>query len=488
MKSKPLAVATVTAPTMAELRRDRDAIEGADMVELRLDFVRDIDVAGALEGCRVPAIVTCRARWEGGAFDGSEEERHRILAEAIERGAAYVDIEWRAGFEDIVGRRGGRGVVLSMHDFDGVPADLQDIEATMRRTGAEVVKIAVAASSLGDCLPLLDLARRNQARTPEAGSVFIAMGESGWATRMLAAKFGSRWTYAGRAAPGQVSLDRLLREFRYRSVGFDTAVYGVVGSSVAHSLSPAMHNAAFAALGIDAVYVPLRAASSGDFFSFAEAIQLRGASVTAPFKTDLAARVNGRDRTVARLGALNTIRATADGWAGINTDVAGFLAPLAHRIDLAGRRVAILGSGGAARAVAAALAGEGAHVSVFARNPEKARAVASLAGGAAFSGLPARGSWDLLVNATPVGTSPAVDETLVPQRDLGGDTGRLVYDLVYNPRETRLLRDAAAAGCETVGGLDMLVAQAELQFEWWTGRRAPDSVMRSAALAALAGS
>ncbi|RPJ57909.1 MAG: type I 3-dehydroquinate dehydratase, partial [Acidobacteria bacterium] len=427
-----------------------------------------------------------RARWEGGAFEGSEEERHRILAEAMERGAAYIDVEWRAGFDDLIRARDGRGVIVSLHDFSGVPADLQFRAAAMRRTGAEIVKISVATSSLRDCLPLLDLARNNEASGGDgAGSVLIGMGEAGWATRILAGKFRSRWTYAGRAAPGQISLDRLLREFRFRSIRRDTAVYGVVGSPVAHSVSPAMHNAAFAALGIDAVYVPLRASTPDDFMSFAEAIGLNGASVTAPFKPALAAIVDGGDPVVKRLGALNTIRRARDGWTGINTDVRGFLAPLAGRIDLAGCRAAILGAGGAARAVAAALGGEGAIVSVFARDDNQARAVASLAGGAGFSGLPARDSWELLVNTTPVGTSPRVNDTLVAPDDLAGAAGRFVYDLVYNPLETRLLRDAATAGCDTISGLDMLAAQAALQFEWWTGQPAPKAVMRQAALAAL---
>jgi 3-dehydroquinate dehydratase/shikimate dehydrogenase len=356
----------------------------------------------------------------------------------------------------------------------------------MRATGAEFVKLAVHAASLADCLRLLAVGGPRAART-----ILVAMGEAGIATRVLAGRFGSCWTYAGDSAPGQVGLSRLLGEFRFRAIGPSTAVYGVVGSPLAHSLSPGMHNACFAALGLDAVYLPLCAATVDDVCAFADAIGLRGASVTAPFKVDFAARVDRLEGVAHRLGCLNTIARRHGAWVGINTDVAGFLQPLLlavgsnwNRISVAltGRRAAILGAGGAARAAAVALAGAGAEVSVFARNPSRAEAVAALVGGEAHEGLPAASSWDLLVNATPVGTFPRVDETPLPTRGLRGG---LVYDLVYNPRDTRLLREAEAAGCKTIGGLEMLVAQAARQAAWWTGLAIPGDVMRRAAVEGL---
>lgn len=479
----PLVVLTVAARTMARLRRLRDAAEGADMVELRLDGVEDLDVGAALEGCRLPAIVTCRPRWEGGRFDGSEEERSAILAAALDLGARYVDVEWRAGFNDLIASRGGRNIVVSSHDFSGVPRDVEERAAAMRATGAEVVKLAVMASSLGDCLRLLGIGRAGGIQAPsESGVVLLAMGEAGLATRILASRFRSRWTYAGDAAPGQLPLSRLLDEFRFRKIGPATDLYGIAGAPVAHSVSPAIHNAALAALGMDAVYVPLHASSAEEVLAFAEALALKGASVTSPLKEEMAARVHLLDAISRRLGAVNTIGRTSTGWSGINTDVTGFLAPLAGRIELAGCRAAIIGAGGAARAAAAALGWSGAIVSVYGRNRDRARAVAALAGGAGFDGLPVRRSWDLLVNATPVGTFPVVDETPIPASELGGGT---VYDLVYNPLRTRLVREAEAAGCPALGGFDMLVTQAQLQLAWWIGRRSPAGVMRRAGLAAL---
>jgi 3-dehydroquinate dehydratase/shikimate dehydrogenase len=478
--TKPLLCVTVTAPTTAALRNARDRVQGADLVELRLDTVSDPNVAGALAGRRRPVIVTCRAAWEGGAFTGSEEERRRLLAEALEQGAEYVDIEWRAGFDQLIATTGGRRVVVSSHDFEKMPCDVADQARAMRASGAEVIKIAAKANRLSDCLTLRAVDTGNSG----GRAVLIAMGDAGLATRVFADRFGSAWTYAGGVTDvGQVTAATLLDDYRFRSIGPATEIYGLVGSPIAHSVSPAMHNAAFAAAGYDAVYLPLPAADVDDFAAFARGIGLSGASVTIPFKVSLRDCVDRVDETVDRIGALNTIRMLDRTWLGRNTDAAGFLQPLDERgVSLAGRRASILGAGGSARAVAVALASRRAAITIHARDPQRAEPVATLVGGEVGTWPPEPGSWDLLVNCTPIGMHPRPDDTPMPQADLRDG---LVYDLVYNPTATRLLREAAAARCPTIGGLDMLVAQAMEQFQWWTGARPSATVMRAAALKRL---
>lgn len=461
---------------MAELRERRDRITDADLVELRLDTVCDPSAAGALAGRRLPAIVTCRPTWEGGRFDGSESERKRLLGEALSLGAEYVDVEARAGFDDLIAWDGGRRIVLSTHDFDGVPADLAARTRAMRATGAEVVKVAVMARSLSDTLALLPLA------SPDAPTALVAMGEAGLPSRVLAGRFGSCWTYAGDGvAPGQMPAERLCNEYGFRRLTSRTRLYGVVGRPVGHSVSPAMHNAAFRAARLDAVYLPLAAASLDDFLAFARAMDVQAASVTAPFKVDAFERADESDAVSRRIRAVNTLKREGGRWLACNTDVAGFLRPLERVVTLAGSRTTVLGAGGAARAVALALVSAGARVTVAARRQDEAARIARLAGGTTGTWPAEAGSWDVLVNATPVGTFPDIHETPFD----GPFTGHLVYDLVYNPPETRLVRDAAAAGVQTLGGLDMLVAQAERQFEWWTGLKPSGRVMREAALARL---
>lgn len=488
---KSLLCATVTAATTAELRRLRDERGGADLVELRLDSVEDPDVAGALSGRKSPVIVTCRPAWEGGAFRGSEEERKQLLADALAQGAEYVDVEWRARFDDLVGGPHAGRVVLSMHDFEGVPGDLPSRLRAMRSTGAGVVKIAVTANRLADCVTLLDLSRAQPpepSRAPDrwpasGGLVLLAMGDYGLATRILARRFASAWTYAGAIrSVGQITVETMMNMYRYPAINQATQVYGIVGGSIRHSVSPAMHNSAFRAAKLDAVYVPFPAVSADDFVAFGKAIRIAGASVTIPHKVALFDRVDEVYPGARRIGAINTIREDRGRWVGDNTDAGGFLEPLRGRVALPGLRAAVLGAGGAARAVVDALAASRCSVRIHARRLEQAEQVAALTSADVGPWPPLPGSWDLLVNCTPIGQGGG-EETPVPIERL---TGSYVYDLVYNPPATRLLRDAAAAGCQTISGVDMLVAQAQEQFRWWTGARAPAGVMRAAALERLA--
>ena len=480
--SRPLVCVTVTAPTMAELRQRRDAVADADLVELRLDSVADPNVAGALAGRGRPVIITCRPVWEGGQFKGSEDERRRLLGEALALGAEYVDVEWRAHFDQLIAQTAGRRIVLSVHDFQSTPTDLAGVARAMGSAGAEIVKIAAKANTLGDCLRLMELGR---ASGRDGGMVLVAMGDCGLASRILAGRFQSAWTYAGDIGSlGQLTPSTLLDEYRFRSITDSTHVYGLVGSPVAHSVSPSMHNAAFKSTRIDAVYLPLLAADVRDFVTFARAIGLKGASVTIPFKVALFEHVDEGDPVARRIGAINTIRVQNGRWLGGNTDASGFLAPLHDRaVAVHGMRVAILGAGGAARAVAIALAPSGAEISVHARNRKRAEDVAMLISGNVGTWPVEAGSWDLLINCTPVGMRPRLDESPMPADRL---TGRMVYDLVYNPPVTRLLHDAAHAGLKTIGGLEMLVAQAHEQFYWWTEARPPAGVMRTAAEKRLA--
>jgi 3-dehydroquinate dehydratase / shikimate dehydrogenase len=477
----PFLCVTVTGATTAELRKRRDAVADADLVELRLDTVSDPDVAGALADRRLPAIVTCRPIWEGGRFRGSEEERRRLLTEALTRGAEYVDVEWRAHFDDLISGCGGRRIVLSTHDFDMMPIDLVARLHAMRSTGAEIVKLGVKPTCLADCLPLLEIA---SAADKRAGLVVIGMGEYGLTTRILASRFGSKWTYAGSLADvGQLTPEKLLHEYRFRTLSSDTDVYGVVGRPVAHSVSPAMHNAAFHAARLDAVYLPLPAVDADDFVRFARGFGVKGASVTTPYKVALYEQVDEADAVARRIGAINTIHVEQGRWIGGNTDASAFLEPLRRCGSLVDARVAVLGAGGAARAVSIALASTGATVTIHARDRVRAEEVARLGTANVGGWPPAAQSWDLLVNCTPVGMYPRVSETPVALDEL---TGRTVYDLVYNPPVTRLLREATTAGCQTIGGLEMLVAQAHEQFHWWTGVRPSPGVMREAALRRLA--
>ncbi|HJU44308.1 MAG TPA: shikimate dehydrogenase [Vicinamibacterales bacterium] len=476
--------ATVTADTTAELRRRRDQVTDAELVELRLDTVKDPSAAAALAGRRRPVIVTCRSKDQGGHFKGSEDERRAVLSEALTMGAEYVDLEWRGSCADLMQTTGGRRIILSHHDFNAMPDDLEQIAQAMLSSGAEVVKLSVHTPRLSDNIRLRAIGKNT--RVPMA---LIGMGEAGIPSRVLASWMGSCWTYAGEGvAPGQISVARMQDEFRFRRIGARTEIYGVLGRPVSHSVSPVMHNAAFRAAHRDAVYLPLSAVDFEDFLIFADAVGLKGASVTAPFKVNAFETADECDPVSRRIQSVNTLRRDGARWLGCNTDVTGFLAPLEASLrsnaNWRGARATILGAGGAARSVSVALASAGLRVTICARRSDQARAVAALTGAATAPWPPDPASWDILVNSTPVGTAPNSDASPLPA-DYLFHADKLVYDLVYNPPFTRLLKDAATAGCRTVGGLDMLIAQAQAQFDWWTGQRPADRVMRDAAMARL---
>jgi 3-dehydroquinate dehydratase/shikimate dehydrogenase len=472
----PQICLTVTGRTMDELRAARDAAGHADLVELRLDFVPRPDVGEALRGRTRPVVVTCRPAWEGGGFDGSEDERRRLLLGAQELGAEFIDVEAGAPFAaELIGNTNGRGVVLSRHFFGDTPSNLRQVYATMASSGAEIVKLAVEVDRLSALDELFALADVPELRAQD--HVLIGMGAAGLPTRILAARLNNRWTYAGPGvAPGQISADRLLHEFTFNRITPNGSVYGVVGLPVLHSLSPAMHNAGFAHAGLDAVYLPLQARSVEDFVAFARRHRIQGASITAPFKIDLMAAMDSIDPLARRVGAVNTLIVREGAWHGANTDLEGLLAPLRGHIAVKGARVTILGAGGAARAAAVGLADSGARVTISARRQESAQRLARDVGANVDSFPPPPDSWDVLINATPCGSEAA------PGNPMGDRplTGEVVFDLVYVPEQTELLAAAKRAGCTTIGGLEMLIAQAERQFELWTGTRPPAGLFRQA--------
>jgi 3-dehydroquinate dehydratase/shikimate dehydrogenase len=483
--------------------------EGADLVECRLDYLDRPDppaVQTLLAGRPLPVIVTCRPARQGGRFAGEESRRLALLSEAARLGAEYVDLELDAlpAGADLVGLvRGGDSrtqVILSHHDLAGRPADLDEIVSRLEASGADVVKVAFAASGPEDALAALAVLRR--CTKP---AIALAMGECGAASRILAGKFGAFGTFAAleegaESAPGQLTLQEMKRLYRWQAIGPGTRVYGVIGCPVAHSVSPAVHNAAFAAAGVDAVYVPLRIEPGAENFNrFLDALvnapwaDFGGLSVTIPHKENALARVGAGavDELSRRIGAINTIRLEASGGLrGWNTDYAAAINALCSamniaREDLAARKVAVVGAGGAARAVVAALAHYRAEVAIHNRTASRAQRLAEEFGCSA-AGLEELGrtSAQVLVNCTSVGMHPEVEQSPLERIP---PAVKVVFDTVYNPAQTRLLRLAAAAGCRCVSGVEMFVNQAVAQFEIWTGRPAPREVMRQAVMDQLSG-
>lgn len=507
---KPRICISLCEPTIAALKSAiAVAVEHTDLIELRLDCLNPAELAHdaglitkTLNETTCESILTFRPTGQGGQRELDDDERQAFWSAAI-FSESFFDVEL-----DLAERLNSTEPSLSLpidwsrticshHDFAGVPAQLDQIFERLIRTPARVLKIAVQANDATDCLPVFHLLER--ARTEGREMIALAMGPAGLVTRILGPSRGAFLTYAspegGReTAPGQITVRELKDLYRIEKLDRQTQIFGLIGRPVSHSISPHLHNEAFAATGTNGVYVPFEVSDVRAFINRMVHPRtrelnwnLRGLSVTAPHKASVMGQLDWIEPAAQEIGAVNTIVVRSDELAGYNTDADGFIKPLVARLgDLTQARVAILGAGGAAGAALWSLKQAGARSTVFARDSAKARALAEKFGADWESLADASfGDFDVVVNATPLGTARLFDDQ-TPALALQLQGARLAYDLVYNPSETRFLREARAAGCETLGGLKMLVSQAADQFRLWTGETAPEDVMFDAAQKALA--
>jgi 3-dehydroquinate dehydratase/shikimate dehydrogenase len=484
-----ICVAIVANTNEAARKQLRRAAAVADMAELRLDYIQERPDVGYLLADRpCPVIVTNRPPRQGGLFGGSEAERVAFLREAVSLGAEYVDIEY-----DSIGRlqeKLGTRVIVSYHNFEETPGDLHRMAQMLVGTGGDIIKIATYVNDTSDCIRLCQLS--SDLGVPK---IILGMGPRGLVTRVLANKFGSMLTYASlsgeaASAPGQLTVGELRDVYHYRKIDKATAIYGVVGTPLRHSLSPHVQNAAFRREGMNCVYVPFEADDFDAFIKATRCMHPQGLSVTIPHKEAAARAVSEVDAITAKIGAVNTIAIREGKMTGTNTDwkaaVDSIRAALPGDKNLAGRRALVLGAGGAARAIVFGLMVEGVQVRIANRTRERAEALAREAGCAAVDwDERERVECDIIANSTSLGMYPAVEATPFPKS--GFRAGQVVFDAVYNPRQTKLLTEAAEADCVGVEGLEMFVRQAAAQFEFWTGRKAPIELMRETAIAAFNG-
>ena len=466
------------------------AEQGIRLVELRLDYIQGpVQLQRLLKDRPCPVIVTCRRSEDGGRWEHSEDQRMVLLRTAIVEGADYVDLE-----DDVaakVPRYGKTKRIVSHHDFSRTPPDLTHLHKRLAELDADIVKIATMANHPTDNLRMLEMVQAS--RVPTVG---LCMGEIGVPTRILGGRAGAPFTYATFnedrvLAPGQIGWQQMRDIYRYDSITRATRIYGVVADPVAHSLSPVVHNAALAAAGIDAVYVPFRvpAEQIDEFMTHARRWPLAGLSVTIPHKEAVLRHCERPDDLVKSIGAANTLAFDAQGCAASNTDAAAAAesleAVLADQDQAlaAGsgtvKTVLVLGAGGAARAVAFAMRARGLDVTISSRTLERARTIAGDVNCKAVDwGHRYRVPYDCIVNATPVGMHPNVDETPYDRQHLR--SYMVVFDTVYNPENTLLVKEARSLGCRIVTGVDMFVRQAAVQHRIWHGAEPPPGVMREA--------
>ncbi len=386
-----------------------------------------------------------------------------------------------ADWEDL---RARAAIVLSSHDFKGTNK-LEETFERMRSFTADFYKVIGTATCLHDNVVMTHFLQQHSS---EYSMVGACMGEQGLLSRILGIRAGTAFTFgsAGQGketAPGQPTYRELRDFYRVEQIESVTKVYGIAGDPVSHSMSPWVMNSAFRRENVNAVYVPLHAKSLEDLLSTVTDLPVDGISVTMPYKQAVVEHLDNSDVLTQRTGACNTIVRGKDGRLfGFNTDVYGIIAAVEARLPLQGARVLVLGAGGAARAAVFGLRGKGAEVSILNRTPATAQALAKESGSKVVkrSELP-KLAFELIFNATPVGMA-GDKHTPLEENELNA---LWVFDSVYNPIETRLLKLAQAKGCGTISGAEMFVHQAARQFEIWTGKPAPIDAMRQVLLRQL---
>jgi len=487
---------SVEGATPAELiARADSAVKDSLFIEFRLDFLPkpaaalpDLD-AFLTRRRDVTAIATCRRKSFGGHFTGSLNSELEILQKAAAAGCHIVDLEVEsagqatkpqlAKFRAALGAA-GTVLLISSHDFTRTRR-LEGLEQTAKSIQAfdpEFVKVVSTARSLADNLAVL---RMIENQSLSAHVVGIAMGEEGLISRVLGPRAGGAFTFASAAdgaetAPGQVSARTLLDLYRLEQVDQATRIFGVAGNPIAHSLSPLMHITAFRRENVNAIMLPLKVRALDDLLTIVRDLPLDGVAVTMPLKQEVLPHLANMDQLTARIGACNTLRTGADGKLyGFNTDVAGVVRPLEKRMKLNGARILVLGAGGAARAAVFGLVDQGSEVYIVNRTHEKAAALARKAKAHVLKqNALAKSHFDAIINTTPCGMTGIKQEMPIKENELNAS---LVFDLVYTPLETPLLKLAHARGLTLISGIEMFVQQGARQFEIWTGKPAPENEM-----------
>ncbi len=485
-----ICVPITATTTEVALEEIKEAEKVADVLELRVDYLSNPDLAKIVKTRIKPVIITNRKRDEGGKFSGSEAERLNILEEAVALGVEYIDIEWSCGqnvlsrFKDLV-RETHTRIICSWHNFHHTPEDLRALYTSIQSSGVDVVKIVTQAKSINDNLKIFDLIF--QAQKEGQDIIALCMGAYGEISRVLTPLLGAYLTFGSlqkgkESAPGQIEARVLRHVYRIPELkGWgDFRLFGLVGNPVSKSQGFRIHNRAFQHLKINHLYVNFLVEEVGSFVeNFKEYIG--GLSITMPHKHEIMKHIDHIDPQAQRIGAVNTVVKKNGHLTGYNTDCIGAISAIEEVTPITGKKVTLLGAGGVSRAIAWGIIERGGKLTILNRTLSKARQLAAELG-CRSGGIDELKNLDcqIFINGTSLGMAPNIEETPVSSDFLRPDL--VVFDTVYNPAQTRLLKEARAQGCRTISGLEMFVRQAAAQFKLWTGLEAPIEVMRSCLL------
>ncbi|WP_312024225.1 shikimate dehydrogenase [Edaphobacter aggregans] len=487
----------IIGTTAAEMLEKASAVvKETPFLEFRLDYLEKPLLALPKlkhffeDNTAATAIATCRRAANGGKFSGNVAAEMEILSKAAGAGFHIVDLELESAEALKKGelqklRDTGIALIISHHDFNATK-DLDGIYQRIAPFQPDFVKIVPTAKSLTDNVTLIRFLER---MTDNSNIIGICMGDAGIISRVLGLRAGSAFTFAAatpgeETGPGQIAARTLIETYRVDQVDAATKVYGVAGNPIKSSLSPVMMNTAFRRETVNAVYLALQSHKVTDLLKLVHEIPIQGLSVTMPHKQEIMSHLEKTDPLSAKIGASNTVLRAQDGKLyGFNTDVAGIVGPLEKRMSLRGAKALVLGAGGAARAAVFGLRDKGADVFILNRTAETAQKLAKQSGSKTIKKEAlAKTPFDVIINATPIGMAGQKGAQLLEAKDLNT---KLVFDLVYNPVETPLLRLARQQSIPIITGVEMFVQQGARQFEIWTGKPAPEEEMLRVVIHAL---
>jgi 3-dehydroquinate dehydratase/shikimate dehydrogenase len=435
----------------------------------------------------VTAIATCRRVASDGKFRGSIASQLDILSKSSAAGCQLVDVELQSAVrcnpEQLQKLRSKSALILSHHDFRGTK-NLDKTLEKMVSIPADFYKIVSTATTLSDNVAIMKFLEENSNKHSLIG---LCMGEQGIISRVLGVRAGSMFTFAAvskdeRTAPGQATAQELRSTYRIEQIDAATRVYGVAGDPVAHSLSPAIMNAALHRENVNGVYVALHAKTLKDLLTCVREIPIHGLSINMPYKQAILSHLDNTDSQTTKIGACNTVVRAHDGKLyGFNTDAVGVVRPLEQRITLEKAKILVLGAGGAARAAVFGLKERGAEVYILNRSAIAAQKLARQARARTIKRPDLKKvDFDVIINATPVGMNNT-RETPLNAEEI---KARYLFEMIYDPPETQFVKLAMERGVEVIPGTEMFVHQAARQFEIWTGKPAPwDDMLKVVSLA-----
>jgi 3-dehydroquinate dehydratase/shikimate dehydrogenase len=483
----------IVGPSMEKALSDISQAEKiADIIELRLDLIAGFDLPTLLKATALPSIVTNRTKTEGGQWKGTEEERVQVLRQAIEAEADYVDIETSTPKEllkSVLDNKSQTKIILSYHNFSNTMEDLEPLYEIMCELPGDILKIVTYAQDISDNLKIFNLLKRAQKENRKL--IGLCMGEYGELSRVLSPLLGGFLTFGAlesgkESAPGQILASTLKNIYRVDRPRENFKIYGVIGNPVSKSMGYLIHNRAFQEIGSPDIYVSFLVKNVEKFFNEFKDF-FHGLSVTMPYKENIIPLMDVVDETAQKIGAVNTVAKGDNGWTGANTDCTGAIQALEKQVDLKDKNVLIIGSGGTAKAIGYGVVAKGASLTVtYNRNKERGEKLAKELGCQLASSRDIGDhDYDVVINCSPVGMSPQTDQTPLSNRNL--KPGMVVFDSVYNPPQTRLLKEAKSAGCTVISGVELFLNQAASQFEMWTWHKAPIQAMREVLMEKIEG-